>query len=376
VKPTLDVLHEVTSLGSETEEDISNMNLPKLPSSPIGLYGKTGEESEYTSDEYPVFIEDVEENVSIIPTAPENQQPVVPIVDTPLPPFKLSIPDLSPKNSKSRYLIARGRSRSVDDSDNSDEKEVDKNQPSSTEVPDGVDNDESNSSLVVNRKLYREHREFRIALLEASKRFEDEQFQRTRKEHNEKQKEEDTPQFGAGLVMKHGHAQGLSSKSIRKLMMQRHEEQQHLVEKATRRTGRRDRRARKKTISDMSGMIEGFKTEKVSSNNIISVAKAEYVSPLDNFADGKEEVKGITEQNLHLEVAHRRPTVPGKFKKTHDPFLQIGNVIGIDFNEEDKEGSEHLFESSLIINSEKKSSISLSRSDGNLGAHDDTEQNT
>ena len=378
VKPTLDVLHEVTSLGSETEEDISNMNLSKLPSSPIGLYGKTGEESEYTSDEYPVFIEDVEENVSIAPRSPENQQPVVPIVETPLPLFKLSIPNLSPKSTKSRYLIARGRSRSVDDNDSSDEKEVDKNQPSSKEVPDNVDNDESNSSLVVNRKLYREHREFRIALLEASKRFEDEQFQRTRAELQEKQKEDDTPHFGAGLVMKHGHAKGLSSKSIRKLMMQRHEEQQHLVEKATRRTGRRDRRARKKTISDMSGMIGGFKTEKEPSNKNVSVVKAMYVSPLDNFADGKEEVKSITaqtEQNLHLEIAHRKPTIPGKFTKTNDPFIQIGNVIGIDFNEEDKEGSEHLSESSRIINSEK-SSISLSRSDGNLGAHDDTEQNT
>merc|ERR1712238_153821 len=101
----------------------------------------------------------------------------------------------------------------------------------------------------------------------------------------------------------------------------------------------------------------------MGSNKNVSVVKAMYVSPLDNFADGKEEVKSITaqtEQNLHLEIAHRKPTIPGKFTKTNDPFIQIGNVIGIDFNEEDKEGSEHLSESSRKVNSEKVLYLCLS----------------
>merc|ERR1719230_1388075 len=60
--------------------------------------------------------------------------------------------------------------------------------------------------------------------------------------------------------MRHGYSKELSSESIRNLMKQKQKEHEALVEKATKRVGRgvrgsEGRKFRKKTISDMSGML-------------------------------------------------------------------------------------------------------------------------
>lgn len=60
--------------------------------------------------------------------------------------------------------------------------------------------------------------------------------------------------------MKHGHKKQVSSETVLQQLVEDKENQQKLVEKAVRVSGR-GRRSRKKTCSDMSGML--FSTEQV-----------------------------------------------------------------------------------------------------------------
>jgi len=107
------------------------------------------------------------------------------------------------------------------------------------------------SALAVNRELYRAHRRMRISVLEASKRFEEKKAIRAR---DALMKEQVKEAMGAGLVMRHGTKLQVTSEAIRKYLNQAMAEQQVLLEKANRRGGR-GRRTRKKTISDMSAMM-------------------------------------------------------------------------------------------------------------------------
>ena len=165
---------------------------------------------------------------------------------------------------------------------------------------DRVISDESKTNLVVNRKLYRAHREFRHAVTDACKRFEDEQLRRAKEELQ--QQENAYSRHTAGLVMRHG--QGLSEKSIKNFLKKSLEEQQTLVDKANLRGGR-GRRSRKKTISDMSGMLSPSSPEPVTSGRkTIAAPKQEILAP-------------VKENNNLL----RNPTKPGEFRKTaYDPF--------------------------------------------------------
>jgi hypothetical protein len=104
--------------------------------------------------------------------------------------------------------------------------------------------DETKTPLVVNRQLYRVHRQMRHSVLEASKRLEEEKLRRTHEELKNSQRV-------AGLVMRHGQGKETSSESAIKLMKQRDLDQQILVDSANKRGGRR----RIKTVSDMSGMM-------------------------------------------------------------------------------------------------------------------------
>jgi len=118
-------------------------------------------------------------------------------------------------------------------------------------------NDESKTPLQVNRGLYRAHRQMRLSVLETCKRFEDMEFSRLQKEHQQKQN--DAPVGGAGLVMSHRCAERLSTEAIREILQKRQKEQQLLLEKANKISGRggssRRRDRRKKTVSDMSAML-------------------------------------------------------------------------------------------------------------------------
>eukprot|EP00986_Skeletonema_menzelii_P016656 scaffold15357_cov154-Skeletonema_menzelii.AAC.9 len=173
--------------------------------------------------------------------------------------------------------------------------------------------DENLTPIVVNRKLYRAHREFRHAITEACKRFEAEQIRRAKE--TLRTQENGGAKQTAGLVMRHG--QGLSEASIKNFLKKTMEEQEKLFDKSNRRSGR-GRRSRKKTMSDMSGMFaspvpaddDASLRSSVGHDNQNTAAELPTVEKPKNLAPVKEN------ENLL-----RNPTKPGEFRKTnYDPF--------------------------------------------------------
>eukprot|EP00559_Dactyliosolen_fragilissimus_P001889 CAMPEP_0184864870 /NCGR_PEP_ID=MMETSP0580-20130426/16155_1 /TAXON_ID=1118495 /ORGANISM="Dactyliosolen fragilissimus" /LENGTH=1062 /DNA_ID=CAMNT_0027363801 /DNA_START=83 /DNA_END=3271 /DNA_ORIENTATION=+ len=278
-------------------------------------------------------------------------------------------PDLSKvsKLEKLEYL-SRHRSRSLDDGDNLPKEKTEKTSfladsrramllPEHTHEKEieSIINDESQTPLVVNRKLYRAHRIMRLAVVEASKRFEEEQLRRTKQELRAQQEKKDNVRFAAGLVMRHGHSKELSSDSIRKLMKQRQQEQESQLEKATMRGGR-GRRTRKKTISDMSAMMSA--QPKVIESNSNSTELRASVPEADLV---KENKNGKLNFELH-DTAHRKATVPGQFRKVDDPFSQMGGFLGMQSMNKDDVIEEEV----LSEGSGSNPVITQSASDGNI----------
>jgi len=271
--------------------------------------------------------------------------------------------------------FSRLRSRSVDDNDHSGH-DIDDDKDVPLFVPDvrramalpehdhtkkdtnTLIKDETKTALVVNRHLYRAHRQMRLSVLEASKRFEEEQIKRT-KERLKAQREAGKGHFGAGLVMRHGHSKELSSDSVRKFMKEKQKEQQPLVEKANKRGGR-GRRTRKKTISDMSGMLACVNDEPCKT----PVQKAPQIFP---------QFLVVTEPaapDLRLsDTVQPTPTVPGEFRKTLDPFYQMKSLL--DSNLEGDNISSVIEEhSDELVNTQH--SIMISISDGKLHDQDES----
>lgn len=225
----------------------------------------------------------------------------------------------------------------------------------------------SKSALAVNRQLYRAHRQMRISVLEASRRFEEKQAIRAR---DTLMKEQVKEAMGAGLVMRHGTKLQVTSDAIRKYLDEAMAEQQVLLEKANRRGGR-GRRNRKKTISDMSAMmslgqdemgeiaalavsqtpdskrstivcsfdgVEGLPdlsmAGKKGSTNLSLAPKPTGIVVQQRMNSGQKiiidtsaiEHNGGPTPNLpDIDLKSvRRPTIPGQFKKTADPFSASG----------------------------------------------------
>jgi calcium-dependent protein kinase len=223
------------------------------------------------------------------------------------------------------------------------------------------------SALAVNRQLYRAHRQMRLSVLDACKRFEEQQASRAR---DTLMKEKVKEAIGAGLVMRHGTKFQVTSDAIRTYLDEAQAEQQALVDKANRRGGR-GRSARKKTISDMSAMMNPSMGQDEMSiiaakaqsktpnsprevfNNSFSAAQnmpdlsqdtiaklnfgippkpvtlgSNHVKDAAIKARGKEKV--IVPPNLpqvdHVDV--RKATVPGQFHKSLDPFSSAGMYGG------------------------------------------------
>lgn len=205
-----------------------------------------------------------------------------------------------------------------------------------TKELDALVKDKTKSALVVNRKLYRAHRQMRLAVLDASKRFEEQQARHAREVIlAARETEEDEKGLGmikAGLVMRHGQKKQVSSEAIRKVLEENQAQQQALVEKANRRGGR-GRRSRKKTISDMSSMLTtsmGQDEMGVIANN--AVGSAETTSP-PSIVEDKSAEHGMDAEQLPVpglpnltpsQGQMRGATVPGEFRKTHDPFSITG----------------------------------------------------
>mmetsp|Transcript_32638 Transcript_32638/g.68624 ORF Transcript_32638/g.68624 Transcript_32638/m.68624 type:complete len:1139 (-) Transcript_32638:104-3520(-) len=241
--------------------------------------------------------------------------------------LSLSPPDLSLPGDKALHSsltfhpsLARGRSVSLDEKETHSSKEQAESRkkmmfkrdsrramaiPEHTHNVSAIDRviaDTTKTPLVVNRKLYRAHREFRHAVTEACKRFEDEQMRRAME--TLRAQESAGAKYSAGLVMRHGQA--LSESSIKSFLAKTLEEQQKKVDQANRRGGR-GRRSRKKTISDMSGMLGGPALPEAT----VEERKTVNVTP-------KQEALAPVKENENL---LRNPTKPGEFRKTnYDPF--------------------------------------------------------
>ena len=134
--------------------------------------------------------------------------------------------------------------------------------------------DESTTALVVNRSLYRAHREMRQAVLDASKRLEEYQLRRVLEEEKQKQytgkSDYIRPLQSAGLVMMRGQKKQMSTEQVRIILEERVREQQEKLAIASKQAGR-GRPKRKKTVSDMTGMLGTTKvTEKANPPQLLS----------------------------------------------------------------------------------------------------------
>jgi hypothetical protein len=183
--------------------------------------------------------------------------------------------------------------------------------------------EESKTALQVNRKIYRAHRQMRLAVLEASKRFEEQQTAHARDVILAKQlaENETDPSMGmiqAGLVMRHGHSKQ-DAEAIGMLLREDRTQQHVLVEKANRRGGR-GRRSRKKTISDMSGMLSTSMGQDEMTLLADSAAKGQTPDPALLKDDFAVETTALASDSPEL----RGATVPGEFKRTSDPFGKQG----------------------------------------------------
>jgi hypothetical protein len=226
-----------------------------------------------------------------------------------------------------RLSLSRGRSVSLDEKDTLLEEaesrkslmtKLDRDSRQAT-IPEHVTclldidrapQDDTKTPLVINRTLYRAHREFRLTLTEACKRFEDEQIRRAKETLIAK--ESASTKYTASLVMRHGQA--LADKSIKKFLAETMEEQRKQVEQANRRAGR-GRHSRKKTNSDMSGMLSG-PTPPLMPEVGVGETKFEAMVPI-------MEADEIMEKDV---TTLRHPTIPGEFRTTsYDPFrLSLG----------------------------------------------------
>lgn len=299
--------------------------------------------------------------------------PAVPSMDSPLA-AKVSaevqvatgdqLPDFAALKKPS--TITRGRSKSLaDESESFDESSApafhgDTRRALALPERDPKVTEElakNQSALAVSRHLYRAHRQMRLAVLEASRRFEEEQARRARDAlMAQKTKEAGMMGLGqAGLVMRHGHREQVTTDAIRRYLDQYRAEQQQLVEKATRRGGR-GRSKRKKTISDMSSMMN----PSLGQDELAVIVSKAALTPegsknllnasfndLGEFPDLKGMVNGAalpaptkTEDVTTVDSVAARPsiqmvdktlrkaTVPGHFHQTKDPFSSDGMYGG------------------------------------------------
>jgi hypothetical protein len=187
-------------------------------------------------------------------------------------------------------------------------------------------NDNTKSALQVNRKLYRAHRQMRLSVLEASKRFEEQQ---TRHAHDvllAQQTESDASKGPAGLVMRRVENTTVLSATVRKILEDNQKEQQSLMEVANRRGGR-GRRARKKTISDMSGMMGSLSQDELHKISIDAATPSRSSSSeIDIGQDAAVITIPTTIETVseETELLLRGSTVPGAFRKVNDPFGSHG----------------------------------------------------
>jgi hypothetical protein len=203
------------------------------------------------------------------------------------------------------------------------------------------------STLAVSRQFYRAHRQMRVAVLEASRRFEEEQARRARDTlMAEQAKEAGIMGLGqAGLVMRHGHKVHVTTDAIREYLEKYRAEQQELVEKATRRGGR-GRGSRKKTISDMGAMMNPSLGQDELATIVAQTSSTEFSKTVLNPSNSKDTGIGDLQRRGKSDLRRsapdatgppinvvdtemiRKATVPGQFHQTKDPFRSDGMYGG------------------------------------------------
>ena len=122
-------------------------------------------------------------------------------------------------------------------------------------------NDDTKSPLVVNRCLYRAHRSLRLAVVEASKRFEEVHQERmkamTKEQEKPRAKSSSIGRARASLVLRHGLCEEEDSEVLQRFLNKIKEskkEQEVRIAKAQRLSGR-GRRNRTKVVSDIGAMM-------------------------------------------------------------------------------------------------------------------------
>ena len=193
----------------------------------------------------------------------------------------------------------------------------------SDEAIERVVHNETVSALVVNRQLYRAHRQMRVAVLDATKLFEEQQ---ARKAHeilsarSEAGGQDDVGPVGAGLVLRRGLRKQISSEAIGSWLRKTKEEQAALVEKANKRGGRG---RRQKTNSDMSQMLSCLSSDLIKSgiSGFAAEEDPQSCAPLPSLGEN-ETTPDLSVDDDFLSIRHA--TVPGEFRATKDPFGEGG----------------------------------------------------
>lgn len=336
-------------LDRKNEDELSMHSLPNLGSN------KDTNESSSSS-------------IGLASPGRDGTSPAIRKAITELPPEEPTTPGLSLDGNEEveKASLTRRRSYSLTDKEGDETSKVDQTPQFGADsrravaLPEhespNAEFSKNKSALVVNRQLYRAHRQMRIAVMDASRRFEEQQARRARDTLIAQKEAESGMGIGqAGLVMRHGTKVQVTSEAIRKFMEESKAEQQVLVEKANRRGGR-GRSSRKKTISDMSGMLVGsMGQEELGEISNLASKTPDHKKDLFNSSLRKLDMPSLKEgislppsglrprpsesmvapPSVDLNVvdaALRGATVPGQFRKTADPFGTDGMYGGSRIN--------------------------------------------
>jgi hypothetical protein len=128
----------------------------------------------------------------------------------------------------------------------------------------------------------------------------------------------------AGLVMRRVENKTVSSEAVKQLLEQNRKEQQKLMEKANR-IGGRGRRIRKKTISDMSGIMGSLSNEEMTKISIQAAKPQTDREAVPPSIPPVIETKALEEDAADI----RGATVPGEFRKVNDPFGAHGKYASL-----------------------------------------------
>ncbi len=406
-QPGLDVLYETTSISESTEDDnemqkfipaalVPGTSISSLPTSPSRQLGLDLEDDvPLTMDAEDDFDQKISDSADdIMRKKLETSRFTTPPQSPLCPPSPTSSMLLTSAATVSPLAdFTRRRSKSVDDQDPEEligpqtkfTTDIRRALPlpehtHDTQEIEKVIHDDTLTPLVVNRQLYRAHRKMRLAVLEASKRFEDQQMKRTKAELQAQQQKDSSARFGAGLVMRRGHKKEVSSETIRSLMMKRQKQHESQIHHAAKRSGR-VKRSRKKTVSDMSAMLsainptglQGPSPKQFSAGDVVAtempISKSQKVT-INGSHDSRAELP------LH-DITKPEPTVPGVFRKTNDPFQTVGSSMMGLFNQKamtksqepemGKEGSQYSkFKEPMDDLNLTNTSMKISLSDGEL----------